>query len=312
MRNSLILAVVAALIFQQTDGFERDSKTKKCPYTHSEKSQNIWSSSALYLSVKAKNLLMPLLSQKNAAVYNDDDAYIADFPFCFYNVITVPNQGTYFINDINDYIKNILRQRKCWEQGNQQLMKKYVREGSLVLDIGAHIGTHTVALSRYVGKSGTVLAFEPNRAIHRELCYNLAANLCNNVYPLRSAAGKDYGVIEVVTPLAQNEGGSYVIESKGSSNSAAILPLDSFGLNNISFIKIDVENMEADVLDGAVETILRCRPVMLIEIQGNAERPRDLNEDSEQMAAISKAKIENLGYSLTRLGQSNDYLAIPL
>ncbi len=70
--------------------------------------------------------------------------------------------------------------------------------------------------------------------------------------------------------------------------------------------------MEADVLDGAVETILRCRPVMLIEIQGNAERPRDLNEDSEQMAAISKAKIENLGYSLTRLGQSNDYLAIPL
>lgn len=290
---------------------QAEVQAKQCPYHYSEKAQTIWTNSALYLSVKAKGHLIPLLPIQHSQIYSDDEAYLDNFPFCSYNVVSVPNQGIFFINDVNDYIKNLLRQRKPWEQGLQSLMKQYVQEGSTVLDIGAHIGTHAVVLSKLVGKNGTVFAFEPNRVIHRELCYNLAANQCSNVFPLRCAVGKEHGMIEVITPLAHNEGGSYVIEAKGGVNTSAILPLDDFGLENVSFIKIDVENMEADVLDGAVETILRCRPVMLIEIQGNAERPIDLGENSEKMALISIEKIQNLGYSLSRIGKSNDYLAIP-
>lgn len=69
--------------------------------------------------------------------------------------------------------------------------------------------------------------------------------------------------------------------------------------------------MEADVLDGAKATILRNRPVMLIEVQGNGERPIQLNENSTEMAIISLNKIKNLGYNLKRVENGCDYLAIP-
>jgi len=251
------------------------------------------------------------LNEAEFSLYEHDELFLSQFPFSFYSSIVVPTQGIFFINGIDDSIKNQLRTHQPWERENQLLIEQYTKPGTLALDIGSHIGTHTVTMSQCVGDKGTVFAFEPNKIIYRELCYNLAINDCANVHALRCAIGKSKSVIEVVSSHPRNQGGSYVVEQKGGQNAAVLLPLDALNLNNISFIKIDVENMEADVLDGAKETILRNRPVMLIEVQGNGERSVQLNENSSKMAVISINKIKNLGYRLQRVGNGCDYLAMP-
>jgi FkbM family methyltransferase len=276
----------------------------------SSKSNSKIQDKAVALKKSADSYYISQLYDDEKSIYEQDIDFLNAFSFNEYKLVSVPNQGKFFINDIDDTIKNRLRDKKPWEIENQEIIQKYVKEKSIALDIGSHIGTHTVAMSKCVGKKGKVFAFEPNKIIYRELCYNLAANGCNNVYPMRLAVGKNKQPVEVIFSHPNNEGGSYVVEAKDGDNLAFQFPLDAFNFTNISFMKIDVENMEKDVLEGAELTILSSRPVILIEIQGNGERPSQLNEDTVLMALMSIEKIESLGYQLIYL-RGADYLALP-
>lgn len=51
-----------------------------------------------------------------------------------------------------------------WEADEQLVMRRLVRPGDIVFDIGAHIGLHTVLLAELAGPAGDVHAFEPNDA----------------------------------------------------------------------------------------------------------------------------------------------------
>lgn len=254
--------------------------------------------------------LSPLLEENTRNIYLDDKHYIGKFPFTIFPIVNIPEQGKFYVDKINDTIKNWLRNRTAWEINNKFFIENYVTPGSVAIDIGSHIGTHTITMSKSVGPEGKVFAFEPNRKIFRELCLNMALNDCSNVYPIRCAIGKEKDLIQVVCSHLQNEGGSYIIKEQGGSNTSALFRLDDFQLENVSFIKIDVENLEADVIEGAIETLNRCRPVMLIEIQGNGERPVQLQEDTEKMKQDSINKILSIGYRL-QLISNVDYLAFP-
>jgi FkbM family methyltransferase len=267
--------------------------------------------SAKNLNSSGEQLFIGYLSEKDKEIYNFDSDYIEKFPISSYRSTHVKNLGTFFIDKENDTIKKHLFEGRIWESTIVDVIKKCAKPGITVLDIGAHIGTHSITMSKIVGKSGKVLAFEPNMKIYAELCYNLSANNIQNVYPLRLAVGKESGIITTVTPLSTNEGGTFVIKTDSLENASFMLRLDDLNLNNVSFIKIDVENMEADVIDGAIKTIKRCSPILLIEIQGNQERPSLLNENSVTMAKISKKKLMDLNYKLIQV-TGIDYLCLPI
>jgi FkbM family methyltransferase len=288
-------------------------QAKELARRHAEEDayKNSFIKGACELTQSAYLLIEPHLEAEDISLYANELTFIKKFPFSSYRLVSVPSQGNFHINDVDDTIKNHLRNRLCWEPKNKTLISQYVKPGSIALDIGAHIGTHTVTMAKYVGKTGIVFAFEPNKNTYRELIYNLVANDCKNVYPIHAAIGKAKSIVDVIISHPNNEGGSYVINTQGGDDVAIQLPLDAFNLNNVSFIKIDVENMEADVLDGAVLTIMRNKPVMLIEIQGNGQRPVQLNEDTEKMMQVSIEKIRKLGYDLIHLENSADYLALP-
>lgn len=255
--------------------------------------------------------LTPLLEEKIKSCYLENKEEIQKFPFSEYSVIDVPGQGKFFVDQINDTIKNCLRAHIPWEGFIKGVIERFVKPGTIALDIGAHIGTHTLTMSKCVGSGGKVFAFEPNKKIFRELCMNLALNKANNVQPIRCALGKEKNIITLVSSHPANEGGTYVIKEQLGLNTAALIQLDEFDLTNISFIKMDVENMEAEVLDGAIATIRKNRPVMLIEIQGNNERSVQLGENMMERARETMEKIISLGYRLERIGQTFDFLAFP-
>lgn len=265
---------------------------------------------SIKLCKKSCQWLAPLLQEKELKIYADDENDLAAFPFGSYSVVEVPVQGSFYVDDIRDYIKDQLRKQIPWETEIQQLIKQFVIPGSIVIDIGAHIGMHTIAISKCVGDAGKVFAFEPYKKLYRELCMNLALNHCENVIPIRCAIGKQKDTIQVVPSNPFNEGGAFIKKGKKGINNAVIMPLDAFRFTNVSLIKIDVENMESDVIDGAFETISKSRPIMLIEIQGNEQRALLLKENSLQMKSEAIAKIEKLDYRLEFISL-HDYIAFP-
>jgi FkbM family methyltransferase len=188
------------------------------------------------------------VNSADVAISAEDQAFIEAFPYTQYQICTVPNQGSFFIDTSADTIKARLSQGEAWEPETDDVIRKYVVPGTTVLDIGAHIGTHTVALSRAVGNEGRVIAFEPQQKIFRELYENLKLNGCVNVKPLHIALGAEEKMAFLGDPEPYNEGGRSV-ETAGPEM-VLMRRLDSYNLKDVSFIKMDVENFEDEVLEG--------------------------------------------------------------
>lgn len=234
--------------------------------------------------------------------------YLNAFPLDDYQRYDVPDVGSFFIDDPADMIKQVIVAGDKWERHSFDLLAEHIVPGSVVIEVGAHIGTHTVRMGQLAGPWGRVYAFEPQRKIYRELHHNLALNGVTNVVALRMAIGSgETRIIEMNPASPGNEGGTGV----GAGGDAAELrSLDSFGFERLSLLKIDVETYENEVLDGALDTIRRNRPVMLIEIMGGHD-PETASPDVLERIAVTRDKIEALGYSVTQVFK-HDYIAVPV
>lgn len=147
------------------------------------------------------------------------------------------------------------------DQNMLPLLKEFIKNGDVVLDIGAFIGDHTIYYSKLVGDNGSVIAFEPNRDSFFCLEHNLKAY--KNVELINSAIGKEYGFVRTVDVLG-NIGMNFLIPD--NLGGIVIYSLNQMEIDRIDFIKIDVEGFELDVLIGGKETINKFRPIMVIEI----------------------------------------------
>ncbi len=241
----------------------------------------------------------------------DDTAEIRDyvnaFPMDTYQQYEVPGIGRFFVDDIKDIVKQGIVNGDAWEPHVVTLLEEYVEAGTVVLEVGAHVGTHTMPTARLVGPWGRVYAFEPQRKIYRELYHNLALNGVTNAVALRFAVGSgDPRIIEMNPATPGNEAGTGV---GSGGDQVELRTLDSFGFEQVSVIKIDVEHYENEVLDGATDTILRNRPVIIIEILGG-QNYETASPEVREVIHVTWRKLERLGYTVTPV-INHDYLALP-
>ena len=167
-----------------------------------------------------------------------------------------------------------------WCEFEIGLMSKFVKPGDTVIDAGANIGTHTVALSRMVGKDGKVFAFEAQPRIEKILGANIHLNQLGNVFWDNKAVGASERsfVVGDLPPDSQpfNFGAARLAEIQAKDGvSIREITIDSFAMDlNVSLIKIDVEGMEADVIRGAAATIAKHKPALYIDHgeQGDDEK----------------------------------------
>jgi FkbM family methyltransferase len=156
------------------------------------------------------------------------------------------------------------------EFGEQELdvMRTALGEGGIALDVGANIGTHAVALARHVGPTGSVFAFEPQRVIHGVLATNATLNGLQWLHPIHAAAGATPGELLMPDYTYANEDnfGALQLQPAERGWPVRIVTLDAWcWLPRVDLVKIDVEGMEAQVLDGARELLARFRPVLFVE-----------------------------------------------
>jgi hypothetical protein len=76
------------------------------------------------------------------------------FPLEKYEIYDVPALGSFYIDFKEDTIKGTLSSGTVWEPHIVELIKNYTREGTIAIDLGAHIGTHLVTMSQAVGENG--------------------------------------------------------------------------------------------------------------------------------------------------------------
>ena len=88
----------------------------------------------------------------------------------------------------------------AFERSTVRALQKLVIPGSVVFDIGANIGAHTLFLAQAAAPQGFVIAFEPQRLVYQTLCANMALNSITNVHCRPEALGNSSGTI-IVPPL---------------------------------------------------------------------------------------------------------------
>ena len=137
-----------------------------------------------------------------------------------------------------------------------------------IVDVGAHIGNHTLWFAGIMGRQ--VTAFEPNYVSYRELLKNVQLNgLENSVWVRNEAVGAEPGFVRVVDNTQANSGMAYCVDAECG---VPRIKLDQVGLLDVAVIKIDVEGDQLKVLNGAKETIARCRPLIYAEVATLAEQ----------------------------------------
>jgi FkbM family methyltransferase len=167
--------------------------------------------------------------------------------------------------DANDLI--LWRSRDCEPHNDRHVFVSHLREGMTVMDVGANLGLYSLLISRAVGPSGKVYAFEPVPEIFARLKESIALNNATNVIPVPVALSDEKGKAKMSV-----KGGSSSLFRRVSDEfvEVQVERLDDFvereKIERVDAIKIDVEGAELRVIRGADKTIRRDKPILMVEI----------------------------------------------
>jgi FkbM family methyltransferase len=187
-----------------------------------------------------------------------------------------------------------------YEAENFEFLEDSCRSGSVVIDIGAHIGLFSVIASQVTGDKGKVYAFEPAPNTFALLKKTLAINNSQVIEPYQKAVGKENGKITFFVSDGEADNSNSLVNYKDDRPlhgiDVEVTSVDEFvkekKINKVDFIKIDVEGAEYDTLRGAVETLKNLRPACIVAIHPEPIKAKgDRLEDIYDLIAGCRYRI---------------------
>lgn len=181
----------------------------------------------------------------------------------------------FYIDNPNDLIQSRHAKGRLYEAEELEIILRHFPKGGVCYDIGANVGNHAIFLAKVMG-CHPVYVFEANPAAARVLKKNIDANGLEYVINT-SFLGIGVGLsspvkLEVHNPQANNLGAARL--KGGGQGTIEIKSIDDLNIQeDPNFVKIDVEGMEIDVLNGMRQVIDRSRPFIFAEINNtNVQR----------------------------------------
>ena len=191
------------------------------------------------------------------------------------------------------------------------LRRHHYGDGAVAVDCGANIGVHTIEWAKHMTGWGAVLAFEAQERVYYALAGNIAINNCFNARAIHAAVASQPGTMKMPKPnyfapasfgsleLRKREGAEFIGQAIDYSEANMVdvqtVALDSFNFPRLDLLKIDVEGMEPEALQGAAKCIAAHRPVLFVEM---------VKTDKGKL----RAWLEGAGYVLFEAGMS--FLAV--
>lgn len=181
-----------------------------------------------------------------------------------------------------------------WAEHELSCLKPYIRPGSTVVDVGANIGTHTLAFSQWVA-DGEVVAIEGQPLVSGILSTNCFMNQRSNVQVVNAICSTTSGWLRVRPDYTKEENvGAVSFRNEASINNPStwrritdwfkrpkgpdVVPIrkldDIVTSNNVSLIKLDIEGMELDALRGASRLLRESQPVLYMEQLNTEQLPQ--------------------------------------
>lgn len=195
---------------------------------------------------------------------------------------------SYFANDTGAVSKALALYGE-WAENEISFICGLIPPGGAVLDIGAYVGTHTLAFARHVGAQGQVIAIEAQPATFALLSRNVADNQLAHVRLENMAMGNSEGELALVpidVALAGSFGSASINDAlhgalpapASACTQVRLGTIDALDLQACDLIKIDAEGAESLIIEGAAGTIRRLGPAIYAECNSVADGLRSLEQ----------------------------------
>ncbi len=173
-----------------------------------------------------------------------------------------------------------------------------ISKNDTVLDIGANVGIFSL-YSASKAPEGKIIAFEPIQELVHQIKNVAQINDFKNIDIVDCAVGDNDGSISLMYSSDNFGGASKVLES-GEQTEVKMVTIDSFvktaSLENVGFIKMDIEGMEPEALRGAKETLRKMKPRLAICTYHDPSHPKLIEELI--LVANSKYKIKHSSHKV--------------
>lgn len=218
-------------------------------------------------------------------------------------IVTVGNSKIYIPNYNEDYIQSaIFNTRIYFEQSFLDELSAYLPKKPTIIDIGANIGNHTLYWANE-NNAKKIYAFEPIPSTFKILKKNVKINnLQERVKLYNIGLSEETAKGHIVFFDSKNIGATRLeVSDNEAKNTIPLTALDSikFDDKKIDLIKIDVECMDYLVLTGAIKTIQKYKPIIMIESFSG-----EFN--------ISSRILKALNYRIEKEFNSSEYLFVPI
>jgi FkbM family methyltransferase len=202
-----------------------------------------------------------------------------------------------YISPRNGFIDNYIFLYGVYESFMLDIITEHLHEGMTYVDIGANIGQHSMYASTLVGRHGSVYAFEPIPHVYEQLIASAKANHFEHIVYARNIALGEKESTETLYVSKKNIGGSSLVNQeegteqihvtvKHGDNELSLIP-------SIDMIKIDVEGYEYEVLSGIKHTLIKHKPLLLLEFSGYFYEQQH-NDNGAKILSL----LNEIGYSI--------------
>jgi len=160
-----------------------------------------------------------------------------------------------------------IRYYRCWEPEVAAVLRSLLRPGMTFVDLGAHVGYHTLIGARSVQPHGKVIAVEPEPTNFALLEANIAAHGLTNTRAIQAAAWRAPGFVGLEVS-SDNSGDHRAFPQEiANQNSVPAIVIDEFvaAESVVDVIKSDLQGRDHIAIEGTENTINRCHPVLLVE-----------------------------------------------
>jgi FkbM family methyltransferase len=198
-----------------------------------------------------------------------------------------------------------------WEMWTDRLVRRLVRPGDRVIDVGANHGYYTLIMASLLGDTGRLDSFEANPRIARLLARSVEFNgYAPKVTVHATAVGNRAGTVQFAASRSQSGSGHLLVETHayGEDTMKLTVPMvrldDVVGDGPVDLIRIDAEGAEPLILEGA-RHILLCSPTIRICMEWDVGMMSDRRDVSDFIG-----ELRGFGFSFWKIEHDSSLIEL--
>ncbi len=166
----------------------------------------------------------------------------------------------------------ILIEQQDWFEDEISFIRKIIKPGDKVIDIGANYGLYTLSMAVKIGESGKIWAFEPTSYVSECLAKSITENNLNNIELIKAGLSDHNGTAKFFTsPNSELNSLHPEDNAVGNYETIELITLDDcaekFNWKAVDFIKLDAEGEEINIVNGGRNVLTALSPLIMFELK---------------------------------------------